>query len=102
MALHRELEQYHTNEFTITASAPMAPSPKTVPSRAVSGYTIMNEPEDLPSFGPAHSHRWHNCDGSRRQFIPLTTGCRGGQCSCSERAYSSLGMPVVLRQNPAR
>ena len=24
MALHRELEQYHTNEFTITASAPMA------------------------------------------------------------------------------
>ncbi len=24
MALHRELEQYHTNEFTVTASAPMA------------------------------------------------------------------------------
>ena len=24
MALHRELEKYHTNEFTITASAPMA------------------------------------------------------------------------------
>ncbi len=24
MALHRELERYHTNEFTITASAPMA------------------------------------------------------------------------------
>ncbi len=24
MALHRELESYHTNEFTITASAPMA------------------------------------------------------------------------------
>jgi pimeloyl-ACP methyl ester carboxylesterase len=24
MALHRELEQFHTNEFTITASAPMA------------------------------------------------------------------------------
>jgi hypothetical protein len=24
MALHRELERYHTNEFTVTASAPMA------------------------------------------------------------------------------
>jgi len=24
MALHRELEKYHTNEFTVTASAPMA------------------------------------------------------------------------------
>ena len=41
-----------------------------MPSQAVFGYAIMHEPENLPSFGPAQSHRWQCCDRSRRQFIP--------------------------------
>ena len=41
-----------------------------MPSQAVFGYALMHEPENLPSFGPAQSHRWQCCDRSRRQFIP--------------------------------
>lgn len=58
MALHREIEFYHTNEFTITASAPMA-GPYDM-SGAMVNLMLADAPYDSPAYLPYTLFSYNN------------------------------------------